>query len=97
MLLVPKLQLNEMATMIASYKSVQLAKRRRYGTFKVIDCQLELYNNSGKGMGPKDGERYKMVKERALEDFRWAFEQFKDNLSRSWDVRGCLIFGDADT
>ena len=63
--------------------------------FKVIDCQLVLYNNGGKGIG-QNSERFKIIKDRALEDFRFAFEQFKANLSVNWHVRGSIIFGGQD-
>ena len=79
---------------MATYKSIQLARRRGYGTIHNMDLHIEFYNGSGKGKGANRKE-YQRIKARVRDKFFAAFEQFRRNVEAGeWAVRVSYDFGD---
>jgi len=79
---------------MATYKGMQIAKKRGKGTFKVIDIHVDCYNNSGKFKGANK-QTFNNIKTEACQRFAQHFTQFREGLLvDGWDFRVSFIFGD---
>jgi len=70
----------------SSCRTMQLARRRGYGTFKVIDISVECYNSTGKYMGA-NRKTLQKIKQEAIAKFNVHFLEFRKNVEGEWDLR----------